>query len=77
MKSGTIVKLKSGGPRMTVEGPGMSLQAVRCTWFDGTELRRSEFHEDQLETEGPIGDEPAPEQRETVREAAQRGFRGP
>lgn len=37
-KSGDVVKLKSGGPKMTVTGIGdhYGTATVWCSWFDGT-----------------------------------------
>ena len=36
MKTGDVVKLKSGGPDMTITKryTGVSEDAVECTWFD-------------------------------------------
>jgi uncharacterized protein YodC (DUF2158 family) len=44
-KPGDLVKLKSGGPQMTVEKIGHvnREEAVFCTWFEKTELKRSQF----------------------------------
>lgn len=33
-KLGDLVRLKSGGPRMTVEGEPGNGSYVRCVWFD-------------------------------------------
>jgi uncharacterized protein YodC (DUF2158 family) len=50
IQKGAIVKLKSGGPRMTVETyywNGITNRyeedKVVCTWFYGDELRRDTF----------------------------------
>jgi uncharacterized protein YodC (DUF2158 family) len=47
---GDIVKLKSGGPAMTVrslpDGPGKS---YRCQWFAGKSLESGSFPPDSLE----------------------------
>lgn len=45
---GDIVMLKSGGPRMTVEGP--SGDSLACSWFDHKTkvLSRETFLEDTL-----------------------------
>jgi uncharacterized protein YodC (DUF2158 family) len=49
-KVGDIVKLKSGGPEMTVEKPfthdGI---AYRCQWFAGKKMESGIFPEDSLE----------------------------
>jgi len=34
IKDGDIVQLKSGGPKMTVNGKGTTSGHVWCTWFD-------------------------------------------
>lgn len=47
MKKGNVVKLKSGGPKMTVKGMGGPYWI--CSWFDGVELREGQFSEEQLE----------------------------
>lgn len=46
--TGDIVMLKSGGPRMTVEGP--SGTSLVCSWFDHKtkNLKRETFLEDTL-----------------------------
>lgn len=51
-KVGDVVRLKSGGPRMTVE-VAKSLPEVRCVWFEGGELHRDLFRDVQLE-QAPI-----------------------
>lgn len=38
---GEIVQLKSGGPKMTIEGQADAM--VSCTWFDGGKQVRSRF----------------------------------
>ena len=42
---GDLVKLKSGGPTMTVEKVGHvgNAVAVFCTWFEDNELKRASF----------------------------------
>ncbi|HEX8012455.1 MAG TPA: DUF2158 domain-containing protein [Casimicrobiaceae bacterium] len=46
-KPGDIVKLKSGGPKMTVEGPyrghSSNEEQVRCIWFEGSERKTDVF----------------------------------
>ncbi|MDA2937027.1 DUF2158 domain-containing protein [Acidobacteria bacterium AH-259-A15] len=46
-KSGDIVKLKSGGPNMTVDSYVAS--HIRCSWFAGNKLQMGSFEEDSLE----------------------------
>jgi uncharacterized protein YodC (DUF2158 family) len=51
VKAGSIVKLKSGGPKMTVEavffdGSGL---CVQCTWFDDTKRISQAFELDAVE----------------------------
>jgi len=53
-KAGQIVRLKSGGPKMTVQGYvhlGMDvyIDDVRCKWFVGNADKVGDFHEDSLE----------------------------
>ena len=45
-KTGNIVKLKSGGPEMTVRSVGGSL--VICQWFAGKKLSMGNFELDSL-----------------------------
>jgi len=40
-RPGALVKLKSGGPTMTVEG--YYLGWVRCSWFNGTTKKEADF----------------------------------
>jgi uncharacterized protein YodC (DUF2158 family) len=42
---GDVVMLKTGGPRMTVEGIGSALdeKAVNCVWYDGSRRVRESF----------------------------------
>jgi len=54
-KKGDTVKLKSGGPRMTVKAVGAFPsrgidQGVSCTWFQGNDLREEVFELETLET---------------------------
>lgn len=47
---GDIVKLKSGGPEMTVkEVPDISDKFYECQWFAGKKLERGKFRGDSLE----------------------------
>jgi uncharacterized protein YodC (DUF2158 family) len=50
---GDVVTLKTGGPRMTVEGIGSALdeKAVNCVWFDGSKRVRESFDAVVLEKE--------------------------
>ena len=48
LEIGDVVRLRSGGPKMTVQqrtSPG----TLNCTWFLEEELKRSSFTEDSLE----------------------------
>ena len=45
-QSGEIVKLKSGGPNMTVAGNGT--RGVACNWFAGAKLEQGYFSDSQL-----------------------------
>ena len=47
LNEATIVRLKSGGPIMTTEGPRMD-NYVDVVWFDGLLVRRDAFHIDAL-----------------------------
>ena len=42
-KAGDVVRLKSGGPLMTVEAASASPGAWICVWFDGQKQTRSSF----------------------------------
>lgn len=44
---GEIVKLKSGGPDMTVRGWGIN--GWTCQWFAGKKLEQGFFHAESLE----------------------------
>ena len=48
---GQIVKLKSGGPEMTVQSKSSSSEGVRywCQWFAGKKLERGVFSRQSLE----------------------------
>lgn len=48
-KEGEIVKLKSGGPDMTMDGDRGSDGRIKCVWFDGATLNSSHFHEESVE----------------------------
>jgi uncharacterized protein YodC (DUF2158 family) len=47
---GDIVKLKSGGPEMTVQTlPEPPAKSYRCQWFAGKKLEAGSFPADSLE----------------------------
>jgi uncharacterized protein YodC (DUF2158 family) len=48
MKSGDTVRLKSGGPKMTVTTVGNDGK-VYCTWFDNTDPKHGVFPPATLE----------------------------
>jgi uncharacterized protein YodC (DUF2158 family) len=48
-KPGDIVKLKSGGPKMSVQEFFPLRNRVACKWFAGAKSERDEFHVDTLE----------------------------
>lgn len=47
-KTGDIVELKSGSPKMTIEDVQESNEYVDCAWFDGNTLKRGTFIVDVL-----------------------------
>jgi len=52
-KAGDVVRLKSGGPAMTIEGigkygPGASKDNAKCVWFDGKKRYEQVFELDTL-----------------------------
>lgn len=48
--TGDIVKLKSGGPDMTVQGEVIGHRGTfNCQWFAGKKLERGNFNSDSLE----------------------------
>ena len=51
LKVGDIVRLKSGGPKITVEqlGENYGKQQAWCIWFDGTKKMEGVFPPDALE----------------------------
>ena len=54
-KTGDIVQLKSGGPKMTVEGyDAINGRLVQCQWFAGSKLSDGYFEEDVLQ---PVTDD--------------------
>lgn len=46
--SGDIVKLKSGGPEMTVREWNLMSKVYICQWFAGKKLEQGLFHPDSL-----------------------------
>ncbi|WP_089681935.1 YodC family protein [Billgrantia gudaonensis] len=46
---GDVVKLKSGGPEMTVNSYLGRLDKYSCQWFAGKKLEQGSFPEDSLE----------------------------
>ena len=48
MKPGDTVRLKSGGPVMTIRE--IDGEYAACDWFNGSELKRGRFHLSQLES---------------------------
>lgn len=58
-KKGDVVRLKSGGPTMTVEDTaGYDDGKIRCAWFAKDEVKSSKFHPTSLvavDTEGGGG----------------------
>lgn len=49
-KSGDLVMLKSGGPKMTVrEYSNSNLQEIFCDWFVGSKMESKKFHQETLE----------------------------
>ncbi len=54
IKQGDTVRLKSGGPVMTVSVRNPSVNGgFFCQWFDGAELKTGSFHMDSLERATP------------------------
>jgi uncharacterized protein YodC (DUF2158 family) len=51
-KAGDTVKLKSGGPVMTVAGKSTIGQII-CQWFDKDELKNGRFNAESLEAANP------------------------
>jgi uncharacterized protein YodC (DUF2158 family) len=46
---GDLVKLKSGGPQMTVDSWDDKRKAYRCVWFESNTMRRGSFSEAVLQ----------------------------
>ncbi|MGX9455917.1 YodC family protein [Photobacterium damselae subsp. damselae] len=52
-KTGDTVKLKSGGPEMSVEKPNHDKSGYWCQWFAGKKLERGNFPTNSLV---PVGE---------------------
>lgn len=53
IKIGDVVRLKSGGPAMTVTHTGNAQETrCRCSWFAGNEAMSGHFPAEALEPEG-------------------------
>ena len=48
-KLGDVVRLKSGGPKMTVEKKLSSTLEFTCTWFNEKDVQRDIFRPEVLE----------------------------
>lgn len=56
LKVGDVVRLKSGGPKMTIDQidvfmSGSKRQQARCVWFDGAKQTTHVFELEVLEKE--------------------------
>jgi len=49
LKVGDVVRLKSGGPKMTVEDVKPNPAGIICTWFGEAEITSSYFQPQTLE----------------------------
>lgn len=50
LKAGDVVQLKSGGPKMTIEGfQEMTANKATCIWFDGSTFCGNEISPNALE----------------------------
>ena len=63
IKVGDVVKLKSGGPKMTVESTESNPAGFLCTWFDGADKKSSCFQPDALEPVGKKAKKATPPRR--------------
>ena len=43
LQTGDIVRLKSGGPELTVVSLHMDNGTVECSWFEGEALKQAHF----------------------------------
>jgi uncharacterized protein YodC (DUF2158 family) len=48
-KKGDVVRLKSGGPKMTVQDQTAKVGHLVCQWFEGAKLLQGVFDEESLE----------------------------
>jgi uncharacterized protein YodC (DUF2158 family) len=48
LKTGDIVQLKSGGPKMTIEEVLPVGNVVKCQWFAGSKLETGLFHPESI-----------------------------
>lgn len=55
-KPGDIVRLKSGGPDMTVTEENYEKDAWVCKWFGGKKLEGGQFPPESIEHVQPKGD---------------------
>jgi uncharacterized protein YodC (DUF2158 family) len=57
LKIGDVVRLKSGGPQMTVDqlGTREGQEIVRCVWFEGTSKKTGTFPPVTLESAAARG----------------------
>ncbi len=53
MKIGDVVRLKSGGPYMTVGGAVDPMIGIHCLWFCGAELKAGMYPTSALEVIAP------------------------
>ncbi len=52
-KKGDIVRLKSGGPKMTIDGVDQISKTVHATWFAGSKHQRAHFSFESIEIVPP------------------------
>lgn len=53
LKMGDVVKLKSGGPEVTIGETGYNALIVTCHWFSGKDHKTAQFPLDALERYTP------------------------
>jgi uncharacterized protein YodC (DUF2158 family) len=60
-KKGDVVRLKTGGPRMTVDELHTSIGKVGCVWFDAdNQVQRDAFNPESLADGSPAARAPQP-----------------